>query len=510
VRRRWSLQRRVIVSAVVIFIAASCASGYLSYSLVRRNMLKSFDFALEARARALAALVHCDAHGRCEMEPGVAKTGGRHEARATEFFEIRDAQGRVVAQSQPDALRQFPLKWHHRTTEGGRFNLRLPDGRRARAVCLGAEAALDDDEDVTPKAAARSVPTPISVVVVRERESLDGALTAVEASLFLAGLLVTVGGAGALGITLRRGLRPVQTLAARVGALEPASLATRVCTPDLPYELATVAEKIDQFLERLEESLERERRYSSDVAHELRTPLAEIHTALEVALRWPGDHTLLLQASRQALESSQEAEALINALLELARHGQDAAAPLLEVVDAGRIVAEEAAQLDAAIREKKLCLTVSPDLPRLLANAHLLRAVVRNLLANAVEYSVSRSRIDIAGKWDGDRASVEIRNPAPELTADDLLHITEPFWRKDAARSDRRHAGLGLTITQSLCKMMGLTLTLRMEPDAVLVAEVSGPAGSAPPPGEKNASGAADGGSTQSTDASGQARADAE
>src|SRR5690606_30406849 len=108
------------------------------------------------------------------------------------------------------------------------------------------------------------------------------------------------------------GLRPLGRLTREVHEIDLDGARRRVTTSDLPAELAPVAGKLNELLERVESTFERERRFTSHAAHELRTPLAELKVMAELGLRWPDEMTP--RHVEDMLEVVGELEALIDAL----------------------------------------------------------------------------------------------------------------------------------------------------------------------------------------------------
>jgi signal transduction histidine kinase len=106
-------------------------------------------------------------------------------------------------------------------------------------------------------------------------------------------------------------------------------------------------------------------------------------------------------------------------------------------------------------------ITIESHLP-------MLRSIVSNLVSNAIEYAPKGSTIRVACRTEGGRISFSTANPAPDLTRDDVGHLFEPFWRKDSVRTTGSHAGLGLTLTQSLAKALNLAVRAELGSDGHL------------------------------------------
>ncbi|MGB9691236.1 MAG: ATP-binding protein [Candidatus Sumerlaeaceae bacterium] len=472
-KKRPSLQWRLFALACGLLLLLGVVSGYITYRLVRQNLTRAFDQALRMKARALLSSVRKESSGKLELEYADEMMPEFLPSPRAEYFEIRDAQGQLIEKSPSLGARELQAKKRHTHRAYAVKDVRLPDGRRGRAVRLCGVPAQEEDEkdDRATSAVEENI---VCVVVARERESLDQSLAVIAASLTLGSLFVAIGGAVGLMLVVRFGLAPLRALAQRVEQLGPDDLDCQLTSPHLPQELVPIAERLDQLFARVREAIQRERRYTSDVAHELRTPLGELRATLEVAACWPDDHALLRSSIEQALESVGEAETLVNTLLELARRGHAAAPPPMQPLWFRTIIDEEIGKLAKQAEERGIRFTWLPATPTsdrtIEAHPDLFRAVMRNILSNAVEYAPEGSEVQLQTKeQEGAFLAIEVCNQAPELEAKDIEEMCQPFWRKDAARTDRQHSGLGLTITQSLCKVMGMRLSLELESDGLLV-----------------------------------------
>lgn len=473
-----SLQRHLSWSLALSLLALGTLSGYATYRLVEHNLTKAFDYGLVSKARSLASLVRVESDGKIEFEFADDIMGEFQPSPHAEYFQIRDGQGTVIEKSKSLGEIVVPLKYH-RLRSGAARNVQLPDGRPGRLVHVRVRAGSDDRENgqnpsETEEGADRH---DVSVVVARERASLDRALSIVAGSLAVGSLGVALGGAFLATWLVGRGLRPLRQLAEQVGELGPDRLDARFSAHPLPEELVPIAQRLDFLFDKLRRSVERERRFSNDIAHELRTPLAEIRTALEVALRWSDDPELVVRSLEDALASAREAETLLTTLLELARKGEGAQAPPLRNIGLEHLIQDELRRLAplAESRGVRFEVHLHEQEGPVFAFGHedLARAVLRNLLSNAVQYAPESSVNAVSlVKNRGDRLSVEITNSAPDLTPEDLDSLCEPFWRKDAARTDRDHAGLGLAITRALVKLMGWQLEFELREDQTLVARL--------------------------------------
>ena len=193
-----------------------------------------------------------------------------------------------------------------------------------------------------------------------------------------------------------------------------------------------------------------------NVAHELRTPIAELHTLAEVAVRWQHDPETLGTFFNDACQIASQMEVLVTTLLALAR----CQAGQLTVGSEHVVLAElvEDAWRNFSERAQERSLRVSLQIPgsaAVVTDRVLLSAIVANLLSNAVEYAPIGARVTCGAQADGGWTSLSVVNDNDTLTAADLPHLFEAFWRKDKARTSSAHCGLGLTLAAAYASALG-------------------------------------------------------
>ena len=123
----------------------------------------------------------------------------------------------------------------------------------------------------------------------------------------------------AVFLIVRRSLNPLRTLASCTREIGPDNLHLRLPTNGLPTELTPICSCVNDLLDRLDQAFKRERRFTSDVAHELRTPIAELRALAEVASRYPNDPEFARNALRDAVGVAKQMQSLVTTLLALVR-----------------------------------------------------------------------------------------------------------------------------------------------------------------------------------------------
>ena len=141
---------------------------------------------------------------------------------------------------------------------------------------------------------------------------------------------------------------------------------------------------------------------------------------------------------------------------------------LLELVAASWLSVERMAQAKSHVFECE----VSPEIV-IQADRDILLMMLRNLLENAVFHSPPNSTICCIATQDGAKLQLRISNPVADLSPEDVRHIFERFWRKDVARSDGSHAGLGLAVVKAFSDLLGLDVQARVDPHRMFAITLS-------------------------------------
>ena len=368
------------------------------------------------------------------------------------FLEVRDP-GRTIyrspslgATSLPEVQAQIP--------PGGAWIV-LGDGRRVRALAL--EFLPRGEHGRGP------APAPLSLVLARRAEDVEGALAVFTTRLIGVGALTLFLATLGLILTVRFALRPLATLSAAIARVGPADLAQRIELPDTPQELLPVVARTNELLGRLSDAFARERAFSSEVAHELRTPLAGLRTTLEVLLRRPRAVDEYQEALTDVTEQLEALGGLVDRLLQIGRlEARDVTLEPRDLDVSDAILTHwELLEVRALERELKISWELAPSLPAR-ADPNLLNLALRNLLENAVEYTDLGGQIWVRGEVVEGRVEVAVENTGSRLDPTEVNLARRRFWRGENARSDAgRHCGLGLALVDRAVQAMGGVLYLQ-------------------------------------------------
>lgn len=288
---------------------------------------------------------------------------------------------------------------------------------------------------------------PASQYVIRvadrydSREEIVHALWLDHGLPFLFGLPVL---ALLVGWAVGRGLRPLAALTAALSAREPGSR-ERISLPDAPLELRPVLAALNEQLERQEDALERERRFSADVAHELRTPLASIQLNLESAMATI-DPDEIQDSLAGAQDSVAELSRRIEQLLSLAKIEAGAAASPPAAVDLVQLADHVVHELTPVIHSRGVTLDVVQPPAPLHVRGHeaALAALLRNLLENSLRYVPKGGSIQLAMAQSALEATLDVIDNGPGIPQERRHAVFARFHREAGSRGEGY--GLGLSI----------------------------------------------------------------
>lgn len=287
-----------------------------------------------------------------------------------------------------------------------------------------------------------------TVIVGQRHSARDRLARETGLSLLIPTLLVLPLMALLVGWVVNRAMRPVNALTDSVGALGPDALAPLDTTTPLPQEIAPLRDAFNALLQRVSTALDSERRFTSDAAHELRTPLAALKIQAQVAQRTHAGEAQQ-HALAQVIAGVDRMTHLVEQLLTLARveHAQP---PASQAYQAAAVLEACCAPLRALATEQgqSLTLDVAPDCTPALDPAHF-EIVARNLVANAVHYAGTAAHIEVRLRCEAGRAAFSVRDDGPGLREADRTALRARFARGE---TDVEGCGLGLSIVERIAQ----------------------------------------------------------
>jgi len=445
-----SLQSRLLLAAAVGTAAVFSISGVGLYGLIRASLTAEFDRALASKARELAGLAEQEGD-KIDLELDEVAMPEYERAHRPEYYQVWLAGGRVLARSP--SLRGADLPRVAGPVDAPACQaVRLPDGRPGRIAGLEFTPRQEHRKHRRrPKTAHR-------LVLVLARDTLDLDATLARMKLLLAGVSAAaiIIATGVLAWVVRRGLRPVNRLAGQIEHLDESDLSTRLEPTEVPTELLPIVNRLNELLARLEAAFAREKAFTGDVAHELRTPLSGLRSTLEVALSRSRPAEAYRQAIADGAVIARQMQTMVDNLLALARAEAGQLEMLREPVAVDALLRECWAALADRAQARGLRVAWQTNPCVLQTDREKLRLVLGNILDNAVTYADAGGQVWICtGLHDGN-VELCIANTGSQLSPHQAEHVFERFWRGDAARSDAGvHCGLGLSLARKIVTLLG-------------------------------------------------------
>lgn len=456
---------RKLLSGFAVLLAVG---GTGVYVWTRAALVRQFDATLRAKAMAITLATEQDEE---DLDVDVTERLAREfdERSATDFFQLWRRDGVTAARSESLGASDLPRQAG--TLEAPIFwNLTLPSGIVGRAVGLTFVPRRSSDARRNRNAPRSDV----MLVVASDRRNLDRTLGTLALTLLASGVLLLGATMVVVPRVLRRELLPLNRLADQAAGIDVESLSTRFPADGLPDELSPITARLNDLLARLESSFERERRFSADVAHELRTPIAELRSLAELALKWPEARST--DTDRDALLIALQMEGLVTRLLALLRSDRGQLAVSRESVSLAPMFEAVWRPFAAHASAKHLQVTWNvKEGATIQTDPILLRSILTNLLENAVEYSPEHGAVQIDAETPADRVAIRVVNAVDQLGQGDLPKLFDRFWRGDAARAETEHSGLGLSLAQAFARALGCELVASLS-GSRLTLTLSGPA----------------------------------
>ncbi|WDR88049.1 heavy metal sensor histidine kinase [Burkholderia ambifaria] len=439
----YSLLRRLTlafaaVAALVFALTGAYLYRSLSAELTRRDDIeiagKLNQFLQLTRASGSTAALRADPavfHEVLLSHPGVYL--GIYDAANRPLVEHTDEAGNTLA-----SVIARPRPADAAAMAASPFTCAPPGIGTSR--CVRARATLPSGET-------------IQVALARTAADRQSLLESYRVDIWLAAALGALL-VGALGYAVAsRGLRPVESLGRQTSRIEAHNLNARLDARGGPVELHELATSVNRMLDRLERAFVRLSQFSSDLAHDMRTPLANVISSSQVTLsraRTTEEYEALIDSN---IEECERLQRMIENMLFLAR--TDNARQHLKTVelDAGAELRRLASYFQALADEAGVQLAVQGEAP-VVADATLFRRAVSNLASNALEHAQAGSTIELNVSTRPGYAVVEVTNRGAAIPPEQIERIFERFYRIDSSRHGAaRNAGLGLAIVKSIIEL---------------------------------------------------------
>lgn len=370
---------------------------------------------------------------------------------------VADSRGQIVARSNGSANNAF-RKAMNSSQQGQEAD------RDSRRWIVGSWEAgqewIRSDEHKTETDVKRyqalSITAGVSVLPIRATlrrlaTTLAGLFAAVLLMAFFMGRYVC-----------RQALLPVQSMAVAAGEIDAEDLTQRLPSLKSRDELDALTRSFNHMLDRLQLSFERQRRFTSDASHQLRTPLTAILGQVEVALRRDRSGEQYKQVLETVQKRTTHLSRMVESLLFLARANAEAQIPSLERLDLAGWLPQHFEKWSEHSRFREISLQISaPGHLVVYAQSELLGELLDILLDNACKYSEPGTSITIQADVTESSVWVKVKDCGCGFADDEIASLFEPFFRSpETRRRGIDGVGLGLSIAKRLAEVFGCDLTV--------------------------------------------------
>lgn len=442
----YSLLRRLTLAFAVVAALVFALTGAYLYRSLSAELKRRDDIEISGKLNQFLQLAHASGStAALRADPAVF-----HEVLLSHpgvYLGIYDGQNRPLVEHTDEAgntLASVVAAPHpaNRTGEtggpGGPFTCSPPGIGTSRCVYA---------RDTLPSGEA------IQVALARTATDRQSLLESYRVDIWLAaavGALLV----GALGYAVAsRGLRPVESLGRQTSRIEAHNLNARLDARGGPVELRELATSVNRMLDRLERAFVRLSQFSSDLAHDMRTPLANVISSSQITLsraRTTEEYEALIDSN---IEECERLQRMIENMLFLARTDNARQHLKTAELDAGSELRRLASYFQALADEAGVRIDVHGEAP-VVADATLFRRAVSNLASNALEHAEAASTIELAVSAQAGYAVVEVTNRGAAIPPEQVDRIFERFYRIDSSRHGAaRNAGLGLAIVKSIMEL---------------------------------------------------------
>ncbi len=446
---RLSIGMRLTLWYLAIFLVAEFVFGAGMWLILRKNLYDIADATLEGQASDLQRFL--------EVRKDVSSVQLQAEIsedykieRSEDYLQVADGEGDYIYRSR--FLEEHPLpqvsvdrlkKPFYQTRKLGELPFRI----------------LSEEMEV----AGRVFIVQIGATLDEEIETLDAFRHYL---LMFAPILLLA--ASAVGYWLsRKALAPVDTLARTARTISGHNLGSRLEQLHTGDELQRLSDTLNEMLARIESAFLRITEFTADASHELRTPIALIHTEAELALRRSRGESEYREALQNILLEADRTANLVEELLALARADSGSEALDIRPIDLGAILQECAAKWNQVASLRNLQFEQHWEMRSLkvMGDENALRRVVNILLDNAFKYTLPPGKITLSAEQKHGHAVISIEDMGIGIAPEDQARIFERFYRVDKARSRALGgAGLGLAIAQWIVHLHRGSITVKSEP----------------------------------------------
>ena len=332
----------------------------------------------------------------------------------------------------------------------------LPNGRDGRAL-ISHFVAQKDDRNPTHSAVFNTM----TLAIAAPTAELNKVLIIIDVVFILTCVLGVFGVRYLVTRIVNKGLHPLHNLNDQIKLLDITGVAQTIESDFKVEEIEPIRNELNKFITVNQQLYSNEKRLTSDIAHELKTPIAELISLSEVAIRYPDDKRISDTYTSDVLNISQRMKTIVSNLLLLQRSSSSAMQLNAQNIILNNLVNQIIDELTFKHPTIKTRLNneISDEIT-LNADEFSLNTILCNLIDNALFYGLPEAPIKLTAVNNSTNMTISVSNKVNKpLSSEQLTAIFDPLYQLDSSRTNNQRHGLGLSIVQSLCNLNGFTIT---------------------------------------------------
>ena len=458
--------KKDIVRAITLIPAIILFSIFIAIDIVLDDWVKDkFDESLTTKSNYLKTLVEVNKNG-VEFDFSDEFMPEFSNPKKSQYFQLWVDQ-KPFERSR--SLRSFPeqqlVKQALPINSSKMIDVELPDGRSGRAI-------MSYFHPQVPKRLRDTVApfqhTAFFTVTVSD-EDFSQALLVLDIVFWLLFFTLIIGIRYLVIAQIDKGLKPLILLNDEIAHLKIDKATSSLSKiPNEHIEIAPIRAELLRFIEFSQQTLQEEKRLSADIAHELKTPIAEIISLSELHIQYPNDHRISDSYSQDMLSIAQRMKHIVNNLMMLNQSDQYLLKQQNENIQLFQQINEIITTIESTHQGALDRIKLTNLLTKSSINLDVIsfNIITSNLINNALFYSPAQSTVDLTiTKQDNNRICIIIQNKLIQpISPEQLQQLFKPLYQIDSARTENQHYGLGLAIVKKLCLLNNYTIEVS-QPD---------------------------------------------
>ena len=469
--KAFSMKKKIIINALLGFLALFLTIGLLGTFYLIKWLNKEFDQNLSAKSAVLTSLAQVNENGvefdfSGEFMPEFSTT------EKPEYFQLWLNSSVALEKSKTLKLLPSPVDLpvtDFRSTDEVFTDITLPDGRNGRMLSVNFYPQIRDAAQQTASVTAE-LPL-ITLAVAKERGSLDKTIRDFLLIFSAIVILFTLIAAATIWQTVMKGLQPLKNMQRKMSLLAIDNLSERLELPNPPKELEETILQFNRMLERLENSFDRQKQFTSEVAHELSAPISQMRSIAESAIKDNQDWT----PYQDILDSTLQMQMTVSNLMALAKCEKGNIILEPQVIKLANKI--EKCWLEYNDLAVKRSITLDNDISekfKIISSSAELDIIFNNLISNAITYSIPGSQVTIYCRTENDILCICFTNKPENLSASDINKMFDRSWQKNNSGMPTSKNGLGLALVKSYADLLNLRIKTTPSETGVLTIDLCG------------------------------------